>query len=357
MWTPSSCVTPESGLKIIPLAKAARPASMPRMNEPTASASLSRPNGWQIVRRNKPAMVSLSFLILVVLAALLVPSVMPDTLKGTGEGTFLPPLTRAAEGGWHLCGTDNNGQDLFYRLLTGARVSLGVGIIGAFISLCIGAFWGMVSGFSGGRVDAFMMRMVDMLYAVPRILFIMIFIAAFDGICKDWLDAMRLHAQSVGWSSMEEAARQMIPYSKILVMILSLGLVEWLTMARIIRGQVLVLRETTFVTAARALGQSRTQLLWKHLLPNLSTIILTYLTLTIPAVILDESFLSFLGLGIEDPAASWGSLLKDGAQVINPFESKWWLLAFPAALMSMSLLALNFLGDGLRDAFDPKASD
>jgi peptide/nickel transport system permease protein/oligopeptide transport system permease protein len=126
-------------------------------------------------------------------------------------------------------------------------------------------------------------------------------------------------------------------------------------MARIVRGQVLVLREMTFVTASRALGQRGGGILWKHLWPNLSTIVLTCLTLTIPAVIRDESFLSFLGLGIEDPAASWGSLLKDGAQVINPIDSKWWLLAFPAALMSLSLLALNFLGDGLRDAFDPKS--
>jgi peptide/nickel transport system permease protein/oligopeptide transport system permease protein len=257
----------------------------------------------------------------------------------------------------HVCGTDKNGQDLFYRLLTGAQVSLGVGIVGAGISLIIGTLYGMISGFIGGRLDALMMRVVDLLYAVPRILFIMIFIAAFDGMFKDWLDGIRLSAQQSGWSSVEKAARYLMPYSKIVVMILSLGLVEWLTMARIIRGQVLVLRELTFVTAARAMGQSPWQILKKHLLPNLSTIILTYLTLTIPAVILDESFLSFLGLGIEDPAASWGSLLKDGAQVINPIESKWWLLAFPAVFMSLSLLALNFLGDGLRDAFDPKSGD
>jgi peptide/nickel transport system permease protein/oligopeptide transport system permease protein len=128
-------------------------------------------------------------------------------------------------------------------------------------------------------------------------------------------------------------------------------------MARIVRGQVLVLREMTFVTAARAMGQSPWGVLKKHLLPNLSTIILTYLTLTIPAVILDESMLSFLGLGIEDPAASWGSLLKDGAQVINPLDSQWWLLIFPALCMAASLLALNFLGDGLRDAFDPKSGE
>lgn len=328
------------------------------MPDAAKSTALTRPDGWSIVQRNRPAMISLVFLIVVVLVAFTVPFFLPEALKSTSSGAFLPPLSKGAEAAvTHLCGTDKNGQDLFYRLLTGAQVSLGVGMVGAVISLIIGTLYGMISGFCGGRVDALMMRAVDMLYAVPRILFIMIFIAAFDSVFKDWLDALRLWAQESHWLWLEGAARYLIPYSKILVMILSLGLVEWLTMARIIRGQVLVLRELTFVTAARAMGQGNGAILWKHLLPNLSTIILTYLTLTIPAVILDESFLSFLGLGIEDPAASWGSLLKDGAQVINPIESKWWLLAFPAALMSLSLLALNFLGDGLRDAFDPKSAD
>lgn len=325
---------------------------------PDAPKALTRPDGWAIVQRNRPAMISLVFLTAIVVIAFTVPFFLPASLKSTSSDSFLPPLTKGVETTvLHLCGTDKNGQDLFYRLLTGAQVSLGVGIVGAFISLIIGTLYGMISGYFGGRVDALMMRAVDMLYAVPRILFIMIFIAAFDSVFKDWLDGARLWAQQAEWKSLEEAARYLIPYSKILVMILSLGLVEWLTMARIIRGQVLVLRELTFVTASRAMGQSGWAILRKHLLPNLSTIILTYLTLTIPAVILDESFLSFLGLGIEDPAASWGSLLKDGAQVINPIESKWWLLAFPALLMSLSLLALNFLGDGLRDAFDPKSGD
>lgn len=328
------------------------------MADAPKTSGITRPDGWSIVRRNRPAMLSLAFLIVVVLLAFSLPFILPEALKTTSNGAFLPPLSRGVDAPvTHLLGTDKNGQDLFYRLLTGAQVSLGVGIVGAVISLVIGTLYGMVSGFSGGRVDALMMRGVDLLYAVPRILFIMIFIAAFDGVFKDWLDGLRLRTQSAGWPGLEAVARDLLPYSKIVVMILSLGLVEWLTMARIVRGQVLVLRELTFVTAARAMGQSGARILWKHLLPNLSTIILTYLTLTIPAVILDESFLSFLGLGIEDPAASWGSLLKDGAQVINPVESKWWLLAFPAALMSLSLLALNFLGDGLRDAFDPKSAD
>lgn len=328
------------------------------MPEAAKTPALSRPGGWQIVRRNRPAMISLCLLAALVVIAFTVPFFLPESLKTTSADTFLPPLTRSADGSvMHLCGTDVNGQDVFYRLLTGAQVSLGVGMVGALLSLIVGTAYGMISGYFGGRTDAFMMRAVDMLYAVPRILFIMIFIAAFDDVFKDALDAARLSAQRGGWSRTEGIMRDLIPYSKILVMIISLGLVEWLTMARIVRGQVLVLRETTFVTASRAMGQNGWTILRKHLLPNLSTVILTYLTLTIPAVILDESFLSFLGLGIEDPAASWGSLLKDGAQVINPIESKWWLLAFPAVLMSLSLLALNFLGDGLRDAFDPKSGD
>ncbi|OYW26319.1 MAG: hypothetical protein B7Z47_07715 [Chthoniobacter sp. 12-60-6] len=215
----------------------------------------------------------------------------------------------------------------------------------------------MISGYAGGRVDSVMMRTVEVLQSVPRILFIMILIAALDDYVKEWIDGWRLSAEKRNWTDLAQAMTDMKAYSKVLVMIVSLGLVEWLTMARIVRGQVLVLREMTFVTASRAMGQSSWGVLRRHLLPNLSTIILTYLTLTIPAVILDESFLSFLGLGIEDPAASWGSLLKDGAQVINPLESKWWLLVFPALLMSASLLALNFLGDGLRDAFDPKSGE
>ncbi|MDZ4287915.1 MAG: ABC transporter permease [Prosthecobacter sp.] len=328
------------------------------MPEAGKAPFISRPGGWAIVRGNRPAMVSLIVLGVLVLIAFSLPFALPEELKATSSGTFLPPFTRDAETGhMHYCGTDKNGQDLFYRLLTGAQVSLGVGIVGAFLSLIVGTAYGMISGYFGGRVDAFMMRAVDMLYAIPRILFIMIFIAVFDDVFKDWLDGARLWAQEAGWRSAEEGARALMPYSKVLVMIISLGVVEWLTMARIIRGQVLVLREMAFVTASRAMGQSGWVILRRHLLPNLSTIILTYLTLTIPAVILDESFLSFLGLGIEDPAASWGSLLKDGAQTINPLDSKWWLLAFPAIAMSVSLLALNFLGDGLRDAFDPKSTD
>lgn len=316
------------------------------------------PNGWQVLRRNRVAMASLWFLVAVAAFAFVTPLFLSDGVKVVSEDSFFPPLSRSPDGSrFHLLGTDVNGQDLFYRLCTGAQVSLGVGLVGALVSLIIGGVYGMVSGYAGGRVDGAMMRFVDVLNSVPSLLFVMIFISAFDGYFKDGLDALRLWAQERHWASLEGLARDLIPYSRIAILVLSLGLVQWLTMARIVRGQVLVLKELAFVTAARTVGQRGWAILWKHLWPNLSTIVLTYLTLTIPAVIRDESFLSFLGLGIEDPAASWGSLLKDGAQVINPLDSKWWLLAFPATLMSASLLALNFLGDGLRDAFDPRSSD
>lgn len=328
------------------------------MPEGAAPASIARPDGWQILKRNRAALIALGFLACLSLVAIVVPMLLPAELKGTSSASFVPPLQHAAETRTlHVFGTDVNGQDMLYRLLSGARVSLGVGLVGALISLGIGTLYGMISGYAGGRIDGVMMRTIEVLQSVPRILFIMILIAALDDYVKEWVDGWRLSAQAHGWPKFAAMMTDLKAYSKVLVMIVSLGLVEWLTMARIVRGQVLVLREMTFVTASRAMGQSSWGVLWRHLLPNLSTIILTYLTLTIPAVILDESFLSFLGLGIEDPAASWGSLLKDGAQVINPIESKWWLLVFPALLMSASLLALNFLGDGLRDAFDPKSGE
>ncbi len=321
------------------------------MPDAAAPARIARPDGWQILKRNRAAIIALGFLAALSLIAIVVPMLLPATLKVTSSASFVPPSSK------HFLGTDVNGQDMLYRLLAGARVSLGVGLVGALISLVIGTLYGMISGYAGGRIDALMMRTVEVLQSVPRILFIMILIAALDDYVKEWIDGWRLLAQKNNSPNLAATMSDWKAYSKVLVMIVSLGLVEWLTMARIVRGQVLVLREMTFVTASRAMGQSSWGVLRRHLLPNLSTIILTYLTLTIPAVILDESFLSFLGLGIEDPAASWGSLLKDGAQVINPLESKWWLLVFPAFLMSASLLALNFLGDGLRDAFDPKSGE
>ena len=252
----------------------------------------------------------------------------------TTAAQFKPPSPE------HPFGTDVNGRDGLSRVIQGARISLIVGACGAFVSFLIGTAYGMISGYFGGRLDEFMMRVLDVLYGIPRLLLIIIAVFVFDPPLREWL-----------------AARQwtwLVGYSRIILLIITLGLNEWLSLARIVRGQVLSLKQQQFVLAARALGQTHTRIIIRHLLPNLMGVVTVYLTLTIPAVILDESFLSFLGLGIQAPQASWGTLLSDGANVINPVRSYWWLLLFPALAMSLTLVALNFLGDGLRDALDPR---
>ena len=285
--------------------------------------------------RNPAAVIPAVLIIFVVSACLLGPAFMSSSLGDPGPSQYAPPS-------WaHPFGTDLNGRDVFYRVLTGGRVSLLVGLCGAAVSLLIGTGWGLVAGYAGGRVDSAMMRVVDILYSVPRLIFILIAINAFNA-------QLQAFASQIGWLWLVQSSR-------IAILIITLGVIEWLTMARIVRGQVLALKSRQFVTAAQALGQSHTNILLKHLLPNLGGIILIYLTLTIPAVIIDESFLSFLGLGIQAPQASWGSLLADGASAINPVRSFWWLLVFPAAAMAISLLALNFIGDAMRDAFDPRS--
>jgi peptide/nickel transport system permease protein/oligopeptide transport system permease protein len=293
------------------------------------------PRVFQRVRKNPAAVLSAVFLAFMVLGCVAGPFFLPSALGEPGPNQYAPPS-------WdHPFGTDLNGRDLLYRVLTGGRISLLVGLCGAVVSLFIGTAWGLVAGYAGGRTDALMMRFVDILYSVPRLIFILIAINAFNAGLQEWANR-----EGLAW---------LVESSRIAILILTLGFIEWLTMARIVRGQVLSLKERQFVTAARALGQSHFKILTRHLLPNLAGIILVYLTLTIPAVIIDESFLSFLGLGIQAPQASWGSLLADGAGAINFVRSFWWLLVFPATAMALTLLALNFLGDALRDAFDSKA--
>ena len=291
---------------------------------------------WQrLTARGGAARWSLVALALVVLAAIFGPMLLPGAARELSANQFAAPS-------WvHPFGTDIHGQDMLYRVLSGARVSLVVGIAGALIAFFIGTAYGLVAGYAGGRIDGAMMRFVEILYAVPRLIILLIAINAFDARMKTWLADLGIPG--------------LVNYSRIVILILSLGLIEWLTMARIVRGQVLALKSQQFVLAARSLGQSHWKILTRHLLPNLVGVVIVYLTLTVPAVILDESFLSFLGLGIQAPQASWGSLLADGAQAINPVKSYWWLLAFPAVTMSLTLLALNFLGDALRDVLDPRA--
>jgi len=294
------------------------------------SVSSIRPGLWQRLLRRQAALGALLILVAVVGGAVFLPLITGTDPRQTSPETFLPP------GVAHLFGTDLNGRDLLARTLQGARISLLVGCTGALVSLFIGTGVGMVAGYAGGRTDAFLMRLVDVLYSVPRL--ILIILASF--LLDPWLQHTLSAFHDGRW----------VGYSKIAILILALGCMEWLTMARIVRGQVLSLKTLPFVQAARALGQGHVQILFRHLLPNLTGVIVVYLTLTVPAVMLDESFLSFLGLGVQAPQASWGTLLSDGAQALNPVRSHWWLLLFPASLMSLTLLALNFLGDALRDA-------
>ena len=289
---------------------------------------------WVKLRRNPAAVVSTLILFIVALAAIFGPSLLPAGAGEVTRNSFLSPSDQ------HLFGTDLNGRDLLYRVLLGARISMLVGIAGALVSFVVGIIYGMVAGYVGGQADSVMMRLVDVLYAIPRLIFLLVLISALDPLLRH---SMETHGLQV-----------LIGYSKIIILILCLGLTEWLTMARIVRGQILSLKSQQFVLAARSIGQSHFNIIFQHLFPNLLGVALVYLTLTVPAVILDESFLSFLGVGVQAPLASWGLLLSDAAQVINPLKGYWWLLVFPAIAMSLTLLALNFLGDGLRDALDPR---
>lgn len=286
------------------------------------------------LRKNPVAVPSAGILAAITVAVIVGPFLLPSTYAEPGPLSFAPPSLQ------HPFGTDLNGRDLLYRVLSGGRISMLVGLCGAFVSLFIGTAYGLIAGYSGGKLDNFMMRIVDILYSVPRLIFILICINAFNSQLQEF-------ASRIGWE-------WLVSSSRIAILIVSLGVIEWLTLARIVRGQTLALKGRAFVTAATALGQSHGRIILKHLLPNLAGVILIYLTLTIPAVIIDESFLSFLGLGVQAPAASWGSLLADGAASLNPIFIRWWLVAFPAAAMAITLLALNFLGDALRDALDPR---
>jgi peptide/nickel transport system permease protein/oligopeptide transport system permease protein len=244
------------------------------------------------------------------------------------------PLTYAPPSLAHPCGTDMNGRDLLLRIMEGGRISLLVGICGAAISLFIGTTYGLIAGSSRDGTDNTMMRVVDVLYSVPRLIFILIFINAFN-------ERLQLAANAHGWD-------WLVGSSRLVILILSLGVIEWLTMARIVRGQTLTLRERSYVAAAKVLGEGYWSILRKHILPNLAGIILVYLTLAIPSVIIDEAFLSFLGLGVQAPQSSWGSLLAEGAASINPLKGAWWMLLFPSLALLTTLLALYSLGDALR---------
>jgi len=257
-------------------------------------------------------------LLIVVFACFALPLMMAlDPVTTAPAQRHLPPSFT------HWFGTDALGRDYLARVLVGGRTSLLVGLAATLVSVGVGVSYGAVAGYYGGRADEVMMRIVDFLYGLPYMFIVILIMLLFS----------------------ETARGNPMP------VFLALGLVEWLTMARIVRGQVLALREREFVLAAQLLGASDVRILARHLLPNVAGIIIVYATLTVPAVIILESFLSFLGLGVK---LSWGQLVAEGVAVVNPIRSFWWLLFWPSALLAATLFSLNFLGDGLRDALDPK---
>ncbi|MBI4327472.1 MAG: ABC transporter permease [Chloroflexi bacterium] len=302
--------------------------------EPAAPGLSPNQRAWRRFLRHRPALLSGVFLIGVILLVLIWPLVTPYSPLALSEAQFEPPGAR------HWFGTDVHGRDLLSRVFYGARISLLVGAVGAGVSLVIGVLWGAVAGYLGGRWDAAMMRFVDILYSLPSIVFVIVLIATLEGRLKDWLT--RLFSPEIGASA------------RLLFLFVGLGAVSWLTMARIVRGQVLSLRTRGFVDASRALGASHARILWRHILPNVLGVIIVYLTLAVPSIILYESFLSYLGLGIQPPQASLGSLIAEGAAQINPIRMYWWIIVFPASTLAATLLALNFVGDGLRAALDPR---
>ena len=267
--------------------------------------------------RNKAAMFGAFILLILILSAALAPWIAPYSYSFQNlELGASPPSAD------HILGTDVLGRDLLSRILYGARISLLVGFVATGVALVIGVTWGIVAGYAGGKVDSAMMRIVDILYGLPFIIFIILLMVIFGR--NLWL------------------------------LFGAIGAVEWLTMARIVRGQVMGLKNQEFVMAAKAMGVSNFSMFRKHLLPNILGPIAVYATLTIPQVMLLEGFLSFLGLGIQPPMSSWGTLIKDGVESMEEYS---WLLIYPGITFTVTLFALNFFGDGLRDALDPKTSD
>lgn len=266
--------------------------------------------------RNKAAVVSLVLLAALILIALLGPIFIPYNYEDPDWSAFrVPPSIESG----HYFGTDQNGRDMLARTLYGTRVSLAVALIATFVSVVVGVLYGAISGFVGGRLDAAMMRFVDVMYALPYILFVILLMVIFG--------------------------------RNVYLLFAAIGLLEWLTMARIVRGQTLSLKEREFVEAARAAGVATFPLILRHIVPNLIGPVVIYATLLIPEIVITESFLSYLGFGVQEPLTSLGTLIKEGADVLEVMP---WLLIFPGVFLVTLLLAFSFVGDGLRDAFDPR---
>lgn len=274
-------------------------------------------DAWRRLRANRAAMAALIVLGVILLLVLFGPWVVPhahDYIDFDAPWGAAPGFANG-----HLFGTDSLGRDLFARTLYGGRISLMVGLVATAVSLLIGVAWGAIAGYFGGRIDSIMMRIVDVLYALPFMFFVILLMVLFG--------------------------------RHLILIFVAVGAINWLDMARIVRGQTLALRRREFIDAAVASGVRAPDIIRRHIVPNLLGVVVVYVTLTIPQVILTESFLSFLGLGVQEPATSWGALVNDGAREM---ESTPWSLIFPASFLALTLFCFNFIGDGLRDALDPK---
>ena len=284
--------------------------------QPTQQGSSLWLDAWIKLGKNRLALSGLVILLFLIVVSLLTPWIAPYSYE---EQNLM--LGATAPSAAHWLGTDIFGRDMLTRIMYGGRVSLMVGFIATAVALVIGILWGAVAGFVGGRLDAVMMRIVDIMYALPFMIFIVLLMVVFG--------------------------------RNILLLFVAIGAVEWLTMARIVRGQVMTLRKQEFVEAAYSMGLSKWAIIRRHIIPNTLGPVIVYTTLTIPSVMLLEAFLSFLGLGIQPPQSSWGLLINYGVETMEEYP---WLLIFPGITLSLTLFALNFLGDGLRDALDPRAS-
>ena len=273
-------------------------------------------DSFRRLKSNKVALTGGSFIVFLIILSILTPWIAPYdySFQDLSLGPSSPSMM-------HLLGTDTLGRDLLTRMLYGSRISLLVGFIATFVALFIGVIWGTVAGFYGGKIDTVMMRIVDVLYGIPFIILIILLMVIFG--------------------------------RNLVLLFMAIGAVEWLTMARIVRSQVMSITQQEYVMASKAMGVSNLSIIYRHLIPNTLGPVIVYATLTIPQVMLLESFLSFLGLGVQPPMSSWGLLIRDGAVAM---EEYWWLLVFPASIFSITLFSLNFVGDGLRDALDPRAN-
>ena len=279
----------------------------------TVESSLTKKAFDRLVS-NKLSLFGGIYILLFLVLAIFTPLIAPYDYAY--QDLYLGPSGPSAE---HLLGTDTLGRDLLTRMMYGSRISLMVGFLATMVALVIGVLWGTIAGFPGGRVDAIMMRIVDVLYGIPFIILIILLMVIFG--------------------------------RNLVLLFMAIGAVEWLTMSRIVRSQVMSLSQQEFVLAAEAMGVSQKDIIFRHLIPNAIGPVIVYATLTVPQIMLLEAFLSFLGLGVQAPMSSWGLLIRDGAVSM---EEYWWLLVFPSLAFSLTLFSLNFIGDGLRDALDPR---